>query len=333
MSITIDEHALRLAASAPAGDAVAWQWRYKGASLDQNGPCWSVWLPIEYSIESWRVVFADKIDRGTVECRPLYARPPAPAVEVREALEIFTAHYQQWMDNHPDDAECIVHSKHTFGDLRRARRLLASTSLVVSADQVEALVKKMIPAAVIFADCPAHVQDLRERAAKELRAVLSASPREMGLKSDGGVEGHALGVAAAPIQTRTAPVNDATESDPLLALRAENPEAGIKPGPSEPSSSTSETAGEEVRQEWRTDAKPTDGRIIDVRAVSSFRYAAYKPTSEQRKRGIKGRWQVAGGYGGWDNCPEPRGDWRPNVPLPSPDCSGCKPGADPKVNS
>ena len=67
------------ALSAPvAQEPVAWQWRYKGPSLAVDDDGWSVWLPIEYSIESFRETFADKIERGTVEYRPLYAgTPPA----------------------------------------------------------------------------------------------------------------------------------------------------------------------------------------------------------------------------------------------------------------
>lgn len=56
------------------------------------------------------------------------AAPPAAQTEgVRQALEKFTAHYEPWMDQHADDVECIVHSRHTFGDLRRARAAMART--------------------------------------------------------------------------------------------------------------------------------------------------------------------------------------------------------------
>lgn len=67
-----------LSAASVAQEPVAWQWRYKGPSLAVDDDGWSVWLPIEYSIESFRETFADKIERGTVEYRPLYAgTPPA----------------------------------------------------------------------------------------------------------------------------------------------------------------------------------------------------------------------------------------------------------------
>lgn len=60
--------------------------------------------------------------------------------------------------------------------------------------------------------------------------------------------------------------------------------------------------------EWCKDAMPMDGTPICVRAVSTYRYQPYKPTSEQRKRGIKGRWQEMSEYGGWQNCEAPAGD-------------------------
>lgn len=61
---------------------------------------------------------------------------------------------------------------------------------------------------------------------------------------------------------------------------------------------------------WQAlDNAPRDGTPINVRAVSTYRYQPYKPSSPQRKKGIRGRWQVANEYGSWDNCQEPRGEW------------------------
>jgi hypothetical protein len=61
---------------------------------------------------------------------------------------------------------------------------------------------------------------------------------------------------------------------------------------------------------WRQlDSAPRDGTPINVRAVSTYRYQPYKPNSPQRKKGIRGRWQVVGEYGGWSNCAEPCGEW------------------------
>jgi hypothetical protein len=49
----------------------------------------------------------------------------AVRIEALEAgLRVFTKHYQPWMDGHPDDTESGTFSRHTFGDLRRARALL-----------------------------------------------------------------------------------------------------------------------------------------------------------------------------------------------------------------
>lgn len=78
--------------------------------------------------------------------------------------------------------------------------------------------------------------------------------------------------------------------------------------------------------EWRKDAMPMNGTPICVRAVSTYRYQPYKPNSEQRKRGINGRWQeVRSEYGGWINCEAPVGDgwmlakdWSPSVSIEDP---------------
>lgn len=69
---------------------------------------------------------------------------------------------------------------------------------------------------------------------------------------------------------------------------------------------------------WRNDDLPETGQWIDVRAETTFRYLSYKPNSEQRRKGIKGRWQRSNGYGGWENCERPTGDWRLNLPLAAP---------------
>ena len=45
---------------------------------------------------------------------------------LEEALRPFLRHYQPWMDGHPDDSESGTYSRHTFGQLRRARALLAT---------------------------------------------------------------------------------------------------------------------------------------------------------------------------------------------------------------
>lgn len=56
---------------------------------------------------------------------------------------------------------------------------------------------------------------------------------------------------------------------------------------------------------WREGNPPEDGTIIIAANIGSMRWTAYKPTSEQFRRGIKGRWQRAGIHGGWDNADKP----------------------------
>jgi len=61
--------------------------------------------------------------------------------------------------------------------------------------------------------------------------------------------------------------------------------------------------------------EPPKDRVFYVRHSYPIRWAPYKPTSQQAQRGVKGRWQVAGEYGGWDNTlikPEP-GNWFEDV--------------------
>lgn len=66
---------------------------------------------------------------------------------------------------------------------------------------------------------------------------------------------------------------------------------------------------------WRTDEKPQDGSEIYVRWVELVRFHPYKPTSQEAKRGKKGRWQRMNEYGGWENCSPPDGlEWRADQP-------------------
>lgn len=53
----------------------------------------------------------------------------------------------------------------------------------------------------------------------------------------------------------------------------------------------------------RYESKPIDDSVRTGRPISvaiSMRWLPYKPTSEQFKRGVKGRWQIANEYG-WEN--------------------------------
>ncbi len=87
-----------LSAAPVAQEPVAWQWRYKGPSLAVDDDGWSVWLPIEYSIESFRETFADKIERGTVEYRPLYAGTP-PATSAGLGADEIARVFARWKNS------------------------------------------------------------------------------------------------------------------------------------------------------------------------------------------------------------------------------------------
>ena len=52
---------------------------------------------------------------------------------------------------------------------------------------------------------------------------------------------------------------------------------------------------------------PEDGSIIFVGV--SMKFTPYSEKSNQFKRGIKGRWQMCNGYGGWENIPTPPPVW------------------------
>jgi hypothetical protein len=45
---------------------------------------------------------------------------------------------------------------------------------------------------------------------------------------------------------------------------------------------------------------PKDGSIFYT--AVAIKWVPYKPSSEQRKRGIMGRWMESNGYGGWTPC-------------------------------
>jgi hypothetical protein len=61
----------------------------------------------------------------------------------------------------------------------------------------------------------------------------------------------------------------------------------------------------EAQIEWRSDAPPRSAEPIYGHTWSPYRWQAYKPSSEQFRRGIKGRWQAMNEHGGWDNAKAP----------------------------
>lgn len=58
---------------------------------------------------------------------------------------------------------------------------------------------------------------------------------------------------------------------------------------------------------------PRDGSPVAV--VSVVRWNAYKPRSEQARRGLAGRWQEFDGYG-WRNCTNEPEEWLRPMPRP-----------------
>lgn len=79
---------------------------------------------------------------------------------------------------------------------------------------------------------------------------------------------------------------------------------------------------------WNTNMEeaPEDGTVIYVRKTDAFKFTLYKPNSDRRKKGILGRWQKSNGYGGFENCELPGGDWclidKEGKPLPTPPQEG-----------
>jgi len=68
--------------------------------------------------------------------------------------------------------------------------------------------------------------------------------------------------------------------------------------------------------DWRTDPMPMDGTVIYRRVWSVYRFQPYKPSSQQARRGEKGRWQTMNEYGAWENCAHPLGnEWTTENPF------------------
>ena len=136
----------------------------------------------------------------------LAARPPAPAVEVREAKRLINERLE---------------------DLQTANALYGKDQRLSAPDKVAR-------------------NDREISWLKDLRSYLSASPREMGLKSDGGVDGHAAVPPEIPTQ-RSGESRDPLGDGSVKVGPHREDAAGIKPGPSEPSpSSRSETAWQPI---------------------------------------------------------------------------------------
>jgi len=59
---------------------------------------------------------------------------------------------------------------------------------------------------------------------------------------------------------------------------------------------------------WRVGTPPQDGSTFYGHWWSPCRWLAYKPNSEQARRGVKGRWQTMNEFGGWVNASAPN-EW------------------------
>lgn len=58
--------------------------------------------------------------------------------------------------------------------------------------------------------------------------------------------------------------------------------------------------------EWTPGEPPKEaGVVVYGHTWQPYRWQPYKPTSEQFRRGVKGRWQAMNEYGGWDNAKVP----------------------------
>ena len=55
---------------------------------------------------------------------------------------------------------------------------------------------------------------------------------------------------------------------------------------------------------------PQDGSTFYGLSWGPYRWKAYKPSSEQARRGTTGRYQAMNEYGGWENA-SPPSDWWP----------------------
>lgn len=60
---------------------------------------------------------------------------------------------------------------------------------------------------------------------------------------------------------------------------------------------------------WIEGEPPKDGREFAAVMRVPVRWKAYKPSSQQFKAGIKGRWQMMNEYGGWDNADHAGRHW------------------------
>lgn len=56
---------------------------------------------------------------------------------------------------------------------------------------------------------------------------------------------------------------------------------------------------------------PKDGSIFYAVVRIPMKWKPYKPTSQQAKQGIKGRWVESNGFGGWNNSQYQPDQWQP----------------------
>lgn len=81
-----------------------------------------------FDLQEFANVVAEKYRRLLHETGPSIVAQKEAAeaslMQMREALEAFV-HYESWMDRRADNEQVCTYKRHTFGDLRRARRALS----------------------------------------------------------------------------------------------------------------------------------------------------------------------------------------------------------------
>ena len=268
-SLRVEQSSEPSAASAPAGDAVAWMRLLSGGECKPDGRCYDL-------------IFCDPHDE---RYRPLYLGPPAPAVEVREALErelekadgcFEAALTEGWTDALAEgDIERIRDLYHRRIEYARDHIMGAQVALANLQEAEDSTIRAadMVKALEFYADPfvwkkkhdpddAVSVPDFYSETSfgDTALAALSASPREMVQSSDGGevlwTDDRLTGLIdwayrhATEGQTwPSRKTQSGLVASALIGPPSQADADKLKPGPSEPSpSSRSETAAPALRE-------------------------------------------------------------------------------------